>query len=111
MRVEEISMAFSFNSVGHFFAKAYKVIVADLPKVEGTKTVVEGVTAAAGGAAVVPIEDAAYAVLGELSAVLTAGGDAAAAKLTDAGLDVNVVNMVKQVLSGVGQVATVAKSL
>lgn len=100
----------TFKSIGHFFAKAYKAIVAELPKIEATKTTVETVTQAV-APAFVPMEDAAYAVLGEISSVLTAGGDAVVAKLQDAGLDINVINMVKSVLSGVPDLVSVAKKL
>jgi hypothetical protein len=102
----------TFKSVGHFFAKAYKAVVAELPKIEATKATVETVTAAVpGGAAVVPIEDAAYAVLGAVSAALTTGGDAAAQKLQDAGLDVAAVQKAQAVLAAVPHLVTVAKSL
>lgn len=100
----------TFKSIGHFFAKAYKAIVADLPKIEATKATVEGVSEVA-DPALVPVEDAAYAVLGEISSALTAGGDAVAAKLQDAGLDINVINMVKSVLSGVPNLVAMAKKL
>jgi|GEM_PF-3912161 len=113
-------MAFSFKSVGHFFAKAYVAIIADLPKVEvglekleGTAATVETVTACIPvyGPLALTAEKAAYAVLGEISAVLTAGGAAAAAKLADAGLDVKVIDTVQAVVASVPQVVAVAKSL
>ncbi len=100
----------TFKSIGHFFAKAFKVIGTDLAKIEGTKATVETVSQVV-DPAIVPIEDAAYAVLGEISSALTAGGDAVAAKLQDAGLDVNVINMVKGILKGVPHLVTVAKKL
>jgi hypothetical protein len=43
--------------------------------------------------------------------VLTAGGEAAAAKLADAGLDINVINTVKAFVASVPTLVTVAKSL
>jgi len=57
------------------------------------------------------MEKAGYAVLGELSAVLTAGGAAAEAKLADAGLDTNVIATVKAIVAGSSQLASVAKTL
>jgi hypothetical protein len=100
----------TFKSVGHFFAKVYQDVVAELPKIEATKTTVEAVTAVVDPVAV-PVEDAAYAVLGEVSAALTAGGTAAEAKLADAGLDVNVINTVKSVLASIPQFVALAKKL
>jgi hypothetical protein len=105
-------MAITFKSVGHFFATVYKDVVSELPKVEATKATVETVTESVpGGSAVVPLEDLGYAVLGELSAILNAGGDAAKAKLADAGMDVTVVNDVEALLKSVPQIATLAKKL
>jgi hypothetical protein len=106
-------MAITFKSIGHFFAKAYEAIIADLPKIEATESTVEAVTAAIPtfGPLALTAEKTAYAVLGEISAVLTAGGDAAAAKLTDAGLDINVVNTVKAVVASVPSIVSVAKAL
>ncbi len=100
----------TFKSVGHFFATAFKAIVKDLPAIEGTKTVVEGVTASI-DPAIIPVENAAYAVLGEIASVLTAGGAAATAKLQDAGLDVAVIDKVKSVMAGAGSLIAVAKTL
>jgi hypothetical protein len=102
-------MAINFKSVGHFFAKAYTAIVAAIPKVEadivkveGTAAVVEKVTSAIPtyGPLAVTLEQAGYAVLGELASVLTAGGSAAEAKLSDAGLDTNVISTVKALVAG-----------
>jgi hypothetical protein len=106
-------MAITFKSVGHFFAKAFQAIVAELPKIEATAATVETVSAQIPvyGPLAVTAEKAAYAVLGELSAVLTAGGEAAAAKLADAGLDINVINTVKAFVASVPTLVTVAKSL
>lgn len=107
----------SFKSVGHFFATAIKKLIvaepkvaADLQAAENSKPVVEAVTAAA-DPALVPLEDAGYACLGEIAALLNAGGEAAASKLADAGLDVNVINIAKQALAQIPQIATVAKAL
>ena len=90
-----------FKSAGHFLAKAFTVLKNDIPKVQATETTVETVTAATIGPQAVAIEKGAYAALGELAAVLHVGGDAAAAKLQDAGLDINVINTVKGLLGSV----------
>ena len=112
---ENSKMAISFKSVGHFFAVVYTALKNDIPKVEATEGTVEAVTAVAAGPVYGPlavtVEKAAYAVLGELSAVLNAGGAAAAAKLANAGLDTNVIQTVQAVVAGMGNVATVAKAL
>jgi len=107
----------SFKSVGHFFASAFKklaaaepVVAKDIAAAQASKTEVEGITAAIVPSAV-PLEDAAYALLGEVASLLNAGGQAAADKLANVGLDVNVINMAKTVLSSVPQLATVAKAL
>lgn len=117
-------MSISFKTAGHAFAAFFKKVVADakvdapkvqadIAKVEDTKTEVEvGTTAVLGAVspgAVVPavgIESAAYAVLGEISALITAGGAAAEAKLVNAGLDQNVVATAKAVAASASQVAT-----
>jgi hypothetical protein len=106
-------MAITFKSVGHFFATVYEKVVAVLPKLEETEGVVEAVTAKVPtyGPLAVTLEQAGYAVLGELSAVLNAGGAAAAAKLADAGLDENVIATVKALVSSIPQVAALAKTL
>ena len=103
----------TFKSVGHFFAKVYQDVIAVLPKIEGTAATVEAVTAKLPvyGPLAVTVEQAGYAVLGEISAVLTAGGEAAAAKLADAGLDENVIATVKAVVASVPQVVAIAKTL
>lgn len=117
-------MSISFKSAGHAFATFIKKVVTDAPKiaadvqkditeVEGTKTVVTvgtgsvlaAVDPAAAGTAV-GIEDAAYAVLGEVSALISAGGAAAEAKLLNAGLDQSVVTAAKNVAASASQVGT-----
>lgn len=121
-------MAITFKSAGHALATFFKnvvaeakkeapVVAADLVKAEGTKTVVEATTGAilasvspAAAATAVGIEDAGYAVLGEVSNLLSAGGEAAAQKLIDAGLDKDVVNAVKNVAAGASQVITLVKA-
>lgn len=103
----------TFKSVGHFFATAYQKVVAVLPKIEATETTVEKVTAEIPtfGPLALTVEKAGYAVLGELSAVLTAGGAAAKAKLADAGLDEKVIATVEDLIKGIPQIATMAKAL
>jgi hypothetical protein len=102
-----------FKSVGHFFATVFEKVLADIPKVEATASTVEAVTAAIPtyGPLAVPIEQAGYAVLGELASVLTAGGAAAEAKLADAGLDTNVITTVKALVASIPQFVTLAKKL
>ncbi len=103
----------SFKSVGHFFATVFEKVVADIPKVEATASTVEAVTAVIPtyGPLAVPIEQAGYAVLGELASVLTAGGSAAEAKLADVGLDSNVIATVKALIASIPQFVTLAKKL
>jgi len=122
-------MAITFKSAAHAFATFFKnakaavikytpEIVADITKVEATKTVVEAETAAV-GAVVAPtiapvavsIEDAGYAVLGEIVSALNAGGAAAEQNLLNAGLDQNVINTVKAVAAGATQVATLVAAV
>lgn len=106
-------MAITFKSVGHFFAKIYTAVVAEIPKIEATATTVETVTAAIPtyGPLAVTVEQAGYAVLGELSAALNAGGAAVEAKLADAGLDINVISTVKAIVASVPGLAALAKKL
>ena len=103
----------NFKSVGHFFATIYSKGVAALPKIEATANTVETVTSLLPtyGPLAATVEQAAYACLGEFSAVLTAGGAAAEAKLADAGLDANVVATVKALVAGVPAVVADAKKL
>lgn len=103
----------TFKSVGHFFAKFYKAIAGDVPAILATEPTVEAVTAKIPvyGPLALTIEDAGYAVLGELSALLNAGDAAVEAKLADAGLDIKVIDTVKAIVAGAPQIAAVAKSL
>lgn len=100
-----------FKSVGHFFATVFQKVVAVLPKIEATEGTVETVTAQVPvyGALALPIEKLGYAALGELANVLNAGGDAARAKLNDAGLDIKVITSVEDLLKTVPQFAALAK--
>lgn len=102
-----------FKSVGHFFASVFQKVVAVIPKVQATEGTVEAVTAKIPvyGPLALPIEKAGYAALGELAAVLNAGGAAAKAKLADAGLDSLVIATVEELLSTIPQFATLVKSL
>jgi hypothetical protein len=104
---------FSFKSVGHFFAKFYEAAVTELPKIEATETTTEAVTATLPvyGPLAVTVEKAGYAVLGELSAVINAGGAAVEAKLKDAGLDEAVIATVKAIVDSVPNIAALAKTL
>lgn len=103
----------TFKSVGHFFATAYQKVVAALPKIEATEGTVETVTAAIPvfGPMALPFEKIGFAVLGELSAVLTAGGAAAKAKLADAGLDINVITTVEDLVKSIPEITALAKAL
>lgn len=108
----------TFKSVGHFFAKAFQTIASETPKIatalddaQKVKPVVEGVTVAVGGAAIVPLEDAAFAALGALAAFLHVGGDASAAKLADLGFDTVAIAKAKDVLAASSQLVAVAKAL
>src|SRR5579859_5197976 len=103
-------MAITFKTVGHFFATVIQKVI---PAVQKTEGVVETVTAAVPtyGPLALPVEKAAYAVLGELAAVLNAGGAAASTKLSDAGLDINVIKTVESLLSSLPQFAALVKAL
>lgn len=106
-------MAITFKSVGHFFATVFEKAIIEIPKIQATATTVETVSAAVPvyGPLAVPIEKAAYAALGELAAVLNAGGAATATKLSDAGLDINVIQTVEALVKAVPQFAALLKAL
>lgn len=107
-------MAITFKSVGHFFATVFQKALTIIPKIEATAATVETVTAAIPtyGPLAVPVEKAAYAVLGEIAAVLNAGGTAASTKLADAGLDINVIQTVEDLLkNGIPEFVALIKSL
>lgn len=93
-------MAITFKSAGHFFATVFQKALSIIPAIEKTAATVETVTSAVPtyGPLAVPVEKAAYAVLGEIAAVLNAGGAAASTKLADAGMDINVINTVEDLL-------------
>lgn len=110
-----MAISLSYKNIPHAIASFFKaaagkskIVSADvvkvLDKVEGDKTIVEGVSGAianavqpGSGAAVVSIEDAAFSLLGAVDAALKSGGDAARQKLLDAGLDVTAVDNVRAV--------------
>jgi hypothetical protein len=102
-----------FKNIGHFFATVYQKALTIIPAIQKTETTVETVTANANipvyGPLALTVEKAGYAILGELSAVLHAGGEAAAAKLTDAGLDSNVIATVKALLASIPQFTALVK--
>ena len=102
-----------FKSIGHFFATIFSKTVAAIPKIEATAATVETVTSTIPvyGPLAATVEKAAYATLGEIAALLTAGGAAAEAKLADAGLDANVVATVKAVVAGIPTIIADAKKL
>jgi len=102
----------TFKSVGHFFAKAFQAIAKEIPVIESTKPVVEGVTAVIpGGAPAILLEDAAYAALGGIAAAIAAGGSAVSAKLADAGLDEGAIQAVENALKQFPNLASLAKAL
>lgn len=110
-------ISLNFNNVSHALASFFKTAAADakkivtkadvvIQKVEGDKSVIEGVSAAiangvapGSAAAIVPIEDAGFALLGCVDAALKSGGAAAEQKLLDAGLDATAIANVKAVAS------------
>lgn len=95
-----------WKSLGHFFASFFQKVLAVAP-------VVEGVTAALPiyGPLGLTIEKAAFAVLGEVQAAISAGGAAAEAHLANAGLDANVIATVKAVGVSAVNLADVTKAL
>jgi len=103
----------TFNSVGHFFATVYQKVVAEIPKVQATETTVEAVTAKVPvyGAIALPIEKLSYAILGEVAAVLNAGGAATKAKLADSGLDIQVLSAIETLVASEPQIAAIASVL
>lgn len=104
-------MASPFKSVGHFFATVFSKAVSIIPKIEATAGTVETVTAAVPvyGPLALPIEKAGYAILGEVAAVLNAGGAAASAKLNDAGLDISVIQTIEALLKDIPQFSALVK--
>ena len=106
-------MAITFNSIGHLFATFWQKAEGVLAKVEATAPVVEGTTAAIPGlgAGMLTAEWAAYAVLGEISALLSAGDAAAKQKLADTGLDMKVIAAVEALLKTAPEIVALAEAL
>jgi hypothetical protein len=103
----------TFKSVGHLFATAFQKVVTVIPKIEATEGTVETVTAKVPvyGPLALPVEKAAYAILGEIGAVLSSSNAAGKQKLQDAGLDINVITTVEELLKSIPQIVTLAKTL
>lgn len=103
-----------FKSVGHFFATVFTAIAKAIPVVEKTEGVVETVTAAVPvyGPLALPIEKLGYALLGEVANVITAGSAAQQKSFADAGLDVAVIESIKDMIAkSKMDVATVVAAL
>jgi len=94
-----------FKSIGHFLATVFQKALPVIQGIQKTEGVVETVTAAVPtyGPLAVPAEKLAYAVLGEIAAVLTASDAAGKAKLQDAGLDINVIQSVEALIASLPQ--------
>jgi hypothetical protein len=105
--------AITFKSAGHFFASVFQKSIAELPKIIATAGTVETVTGAVPtyGPLAVTVEKAAYAVLGEVAAVLNASDAAGKTKLADAGMDVAVIETVEAILKSVPEFTALLKSL
>lgn len=106
---------FNYKNWGHALASFFKTAAADakavaaksevvVEKIEGDKTVIEGVSAAiatgvAPGSApvVIGIEDAAFAVLGAFDKALKDGGLAAEKNFIAAGIDQTAIDSAKAV--------------
>ena len=98
-------MAFSFSSIGHAFASVAKEIVhvskvveAGLAKVQKSEAFVEAITAVIDPAAV-PLERAAYAILGKALQVVHDNGDAAAANGVNIQLDSQEIADLKELIA------------
>jgi hypothetical protein len=102
-----------FKTVGHFFATVFQKALTVIPQIQSTEATVEAVTANVPvyGPMALPIEKAGYAILGELAAVLHAGGAAASVKLADAGLDSTVIATVQDLLKSIPQFTALVKTL
>ncbi len=101
-----------WKSLGHFFASVFQKVLAVDKAVVATEPVVEGKTSLVPvyGPLALPIEKAAYAVLGEIAAAITAGGAAAESHLTNAGVDQKVIDTVKAVVAGGVNLVDMAKA-
>ena len=100
-----MTVSAAFKSVGHFLATVFQKTLAVVPKIEAAASVVETVSAAVPtfGPLAVTVEKAGFAVLGELASVLVAADAAGKAKLVDAGLDVNVIATVEDLVKAIPQ--------
>lgn len=101
-----------FKSTGHFLATVFQKALKVIPVIEQTATTVETVTSAVPvyGPLALTVEKAAYAVLGEVASVLVTTDAAAKAKLSDSGLDINVISTVEALVKDIPQfVALITK--
>ena len=94
------------KSIGHFFAKAYRAVENDTPKVinalEKAKPTIEGIEMVALGPnapLAVTVTDLAFAGLGELSQVILALGPANRSKLLDLGFDKAVLAEIEDAIA------------
>jgi hypothetical protein len=107
-------MAFNFaavKSVGHFFAKAWKVVVNDVPPVvaaaEKAKPVVEAIEVGTLGPVAplaVEVTDLIFAGAGEISQILVQLGPDGEKKLLDAGFDSAVIAAFKHAIGTFGSI-------
>ena len=105
--------AITFHSIGHFFATFFSKAELFLSVMQGTATTVEAVTASVPvyGPLALTVEKSAYAVLGDVAAVVNASDAAGKSKLADAGLDSQVIATVEALVAALPQVAAMAKAL
>jgi hypothetical protein len=110
-------MSITFKSAGHVVATFCKAIFAKAPQViadiENTKKVVDLVLPQVPGVGPIATEgaDLAYAALGEIGQVILLGGDAAKAKLNDAGLDLSVLHAIEAAVKGVAGLGSFLSAL
>lgn len=115
-----ISVQVIFKNIGHFFATAVSKFLVAEPKIEAVAAkvetaapIVEAVTAAVPvyGPLGVKIEQAGVMALGAIVGVIHALGDAAQAKLLDAGLDITAIQTAQDVYTKLpGTVKTLVTS-
>ena len=110
---KSINTAITFRSLGHFFATFFSKAETFLSMLQGTAGTVEAVTASVPvyGPLALTVEKSAYAVLGDVAAVLNAADAAGKSKLADAGLDTQVIATVEALVAALPQVAAMAKAL
>ena len=111
--VKSSGTAITFRSIGHFFATFFSKAELFLSAVQSTATTVETVTASVPvyGPLALTVEKSAYAVLGDVAAVVNAADAAAKSKLADAGLDSQIIATVEALVAALPQVAAMAKAL